>query len=133
MAEFILPYFDKLIYLLPFLKNNYSLVCHQDHHKVITVGVYSMLVCARCAGIYSGAFLVSLINIFLSRQINIARKVLFLSAIPMLFDVIGTTAGLYIYSKTGAFLTGFLFGVVSFLYFYNALLELITEMREKEL
>lgn len=133
MAEFFLPYFNKLIYLLPFLKNNYSLVCHQDHHKVITDGVYSMLVCARCAGIYSGAFLASLTNIFLGKPIGIQRKILFIAAIPMLFDVIGTTAGLYIYSKTGAFLTGFLFGVVSFLYFYNALLELITEMREKKL
>lgn len=133
MAEFFLPYFDKLIYLLPFLKNNYSLVCHQDQHKLITVGVYSTLVCARCAGIYSGAFSASLLNIFLSKPVSISRKILFIAAIPMLFDVIGTTAGLYIYSKTGAFLTGILFGVVSFLYFYNALLELLTEIREKEL
>jgi uncharacterized membrane protein len=131
MIEFFIPVSNKLVYLIPFLKNNYSLVCHQDSHKLIRIGVYSMLVCARCAGIYSGAFLVSFISIFVVKPIIIPAKILFLSAVPMLFDVIATTAGIYYYSKTAAFLTGILFGVVSFLYFYNALLELIIEIREK--
>ena len=131
-AEFILPVFDKVIYLLPFLKKNYSLLCHQDHLKLISCGSYETLVCARCAGIYIGALFASFINLFLRKSPSIGRNLLFFSSIPMLSDVLATTLKFYNYSKIAAFLTGILFGIISFSYFYSALLELLIEIRDKK-
>jgi len=131
-AEFFLPYFNKLIFLVPFLKKNYSLLCHQDPQKVIAAGSYETLVCARCAGIYLGALISSFANLFILKDFLISKKILFLSSIPMILDAVFTTFQIYNYSKIIAFLTGFLFGITSFLYFYNALLDLILELREKK-
>lgn len=130
-SEFLFPLSEKLIYLIPFLKTGYSFVCHQEGAKLITSGIYSSLVCSRCAGIYLGALAASGGILFIPRNVNVLNRYLFLSAFPMVFDVICTSLKIYNYTKTGAFFTGFLFGVVSFLYFYNALLDLITELRDK--
>ncbi len=132
LVEFLPPLWDKLFYLIPYLKQNYSFVCHQDAHKLIKSGHYETLVCARCAGIYIGAFLAALANIFIAKKVTVKKEALFIGGAPMIFDSIATTFGLYPYFKTIAFLTGSLFGVVSFLYFYNAIIELLNEIRVKK-
>lgn len=130
-SEFLVRSFSNLLYAIPFLKENYSFVCHQEKGKLIACCGYESLVCSRCAGIYIGALIASVFNLFRRERLEIGLKILVLSSIPMIIDVICYTTGLYKYSKTGAFLTGFLFGIVSFLYFYSAFIELINELREK--
>lgn len=105
----------------PFIKNMYSLVCHQHVEKTFSINDHYLYVCARCTGIYLGAFVISLFSLFslhnLPRKINL----LYISAIPMLIDVVSTTAGIYSYSKTIALLTGIFFGSVVFVYILAAL------------
>ena len=131
-AEFYIPLFNKLIYALPFLKKAYSLVCHQQHEKVIMYGIYETYVCSRCAGIYLGAFISSIINLFISKEVKLSTKVFILSSVPMFIDVIAVILNIYYYSKENAFFTGLLFGMVSFFYFYNALNNLLYELKEEK-
>lgn len=73
-----------------------------------------MLVCARCAGIYLGAFIAGLSSlIFIAPLIN--RRVLILFALPLVIDVLFTFIGVYTYSKSVAFVTGFIFGGPAYL------------------
>ena len=132
MIEFFLPYFDSGAYFFPFLKTFYGNVCHQQPEKTITLFGHSMLVCARCGGIYFGAFLSSIIILFVKFQNGIKTKYFFLAGVPMLADVILYSLGIYHYSKTVAFLTGLLLGSAAFIYFYDALLILFREKENKE-
>lgn len=89
----------------------YSQVCHQESYKCISIAETEMLVCARCAGIYFGAFIISCLFLFRKNpEINI--KIFLLASIPLLADVIFTTAELYNYYQPFAFLTGLIFGSI---------------------
>lgn len=48
----------------------------------------------------------------------------------VIIDVLLSTLGFVNYSKTSAFATGFLLGSISFIYFYNALIELLIIKRK---
>lgn len=118
---FFLLFFPPLVYAFPFVNHLYSLVCHQNPAKLITIYDGHTLVCARCTGIYSGVFLISLISLF-TTKINIeSRKLFYISLIVLLLDVLMTTFKIYEYSKLVAFSTGIFFGGVIFLYFRSAL------------
>jgi len=73
-----------------------------------------MLVCARCAGIYSGALIAGLISLLLIVP-SISRRVLILSSIPLAMDVFFTFTGVYNYSQFLAFATGLAFGGIIYL------------------
>lgn len=73
-----------------------------------------MLVCARCAGIYSGTFILGFLN-FIVIQPSISRRALILSAIPLVIDVFFTFTGVYEYSQNLAFATGLAFGGIVYL------------------
>jgi len=96
------------------LSRFYSNVCHQETTKCISIGSTSMLVCARCAGIYSGAFISGLFSLMMFTR-NISRKVLILSIIPLGLDVFFTMIHLYSYSQAVAFSTGLVFGSIVYL------------------
>lgn len=100
----------------------YSTMCHQDSARCITIGNEHLLVCARCAGIYFGAFITCLINLF-RKPIHIDKKIFIFMSLPMLLDIISVLMGLYQYSKIVASLTGLIFG--SFL-----LLLIISELED---
>ncbi len=92
-----------------------SSVCHQDHDKSVLLGKH-IYVCARCAGIYVGSFLCALILIF-GVKINIKNlKLLSITSILLLADVLSVNLGLYDYSHTIAFCTGLLFGLIIYQY-----------------
>lgn len=93
-----------------FLKQNYSLVCHQQEAKTITIGGNSLLVCARCTGIYLGALAAAIAFLLYSGKINISIKFLIATSTLLLCDVIFSSSGLYEYSKIAALFTGFVFG-----------------------
>lgn len=100
----------------PFLKLCYSHVCHQLDSKTFSINGYKLFVCARCTGIYFGAFFASFLSLFikLKNEHNINYLVYF--SLPLIFDVIFTTFNLYSYSKLLAMSTGILFGSIIFIY-----------------
>ena len=99
-----------------FLNHSYSNICHQLSQKSFSIGGTSFLLCARCAGLYLGALMVSFISLFLKEQ-KIKNLLLLASASLILFlDVLLTTFSFYPYSKIIAFITGSFVGGVIFLY-----------------
>lgn len=111
----------------PIVKRTYSLVCHQDLNKLIEFNNHKTLLCSRCTGIYSGAFIISFFMLF-SIRVNLPSLKIFITIILItLFDVLASTIGLYHYSRNIAFITGLLLGSIGFLYFYFGLKQFIDE------
>jgi len=108
------------------LSGVYSKICHQQNAKCITIGGTSMLVCARCAGNYFGAFTAGLLSLLLIVP-SISRRVLILSAIPLGMDVLFVFTGVYIYSQGIAFATGLVFGSGVYLFLLNELENLFSK------
>lgn len=97
----------------PLLNLVYSKVCQQNPAKTFSINGSLLLVCARCTGIYLGAFFTITTLLFANLHFQFSKKVLIISGVPMLLDVIFYSVGLYHYSKIIAFGTGFLFGAVT--------------------
>jgi uncharacterized membrane protein len=102
------------------LSKIYSTVCHQESAKCISIGGATMLVCARCSGIYAGALTASLFSLLLIVP-SISLKVFMLSLIPLVIDVFFTFTGVYVYSQSLAFATGFILGNVVYLFLQSEL------------
>jgi len=130
---FFLPLFqflEKTVFIFPFLKDLYGNVCHQEIAKTLHINGYALLVCARCTGIYLGAFIFSIISLAVTKKFY-QNKILLPAVVTIvIIDVLLSTFGFVVYSKISAFATGFLLGSVSFIYFYNALIELISKKRK---
>jgi len=99
-----------------FVKRIYGAVCHQRTAKTFMFNGHYFFVCARCTGIYFGALAISVISIFSLHRLPKKMLPLYISAVPMLIDVISTTLGIYHYSKLFALLTGIFFGSAVFAY-----------------
>ncbi|MBU1100072.1 MAG: DUF2085 domain-containing protein [Bacteroidetes bacterium] len=108
-----------------------KLLCHQEEQKLFHFsGCYS-LVCARCSGVYLGAFISSVLIFFV--QVNDKKGLLLITAsCIMLIDVLLTTFGVYPYQKSIAFFTGIFFGSVIFFYFNNAIHSLKLESKTRK-
>lgn len=111
----IFPHSTEVHIFSPVLKKLYSTVCYQDNLKTFTVSGEKLFVCIRCTGIYLGALTFSFISIFI-RQIRISKKVFLAGLSAIIADIIIYTSGMFSYSKYFAFVTGFVFGSVAFLY-----------------
>ena len=118
--EFVTRIYSPSLVILPVLKYNYSIVCHTETEKLIEIGGLRTLTCARCTGIYFGAFLSSLC-ILIIKNLNISTKLLLLASIPMFLDVILYTLDIYNYSKIIALTTGLLLGSIGFIYIHDAI------------
>jgi uncharacterized membrane protein len=105
----------------PILTLSFSKICHQEIDKTFKLKNSTFLICARCTGIYFGAFITSFFLLFLYRKHNPSLSFLIISLIPLLLDVLFTTAGIYPYSKNISFLTGMLFGSVLFIYILSSI------------
>ncbi|MFC2135423.1 DUF2085 domain-containing protein [Bacteroidota bacterium] len=127
--EFVIEYIPVSVYLFPWIKKTYSLVCHQESYKLIELNGLHTMVCARCSGIYIGALLSSFIALFISLKERLGIHILLIAMIPMVLDVIFYTAGLYSYSKSAAFITGFLLGSAGFFYLYYGLENIYYELK----
>ena len=102
------------------LAKTYSRVCHQESSKCILIGNESMLVCARCAGIYFGALIIGLLFLF-NRIPELKIKILVIASIPLLLDVCLILLGAYKYSQTIALITGLAFGSIIYLFLLSEL------------
>lgn len=120
MWEVFSSYFNGAIILLPFLKYNYSLVCHAQTEKLFDIGQYHTLVCSRCFGIYSGVFIASFLSLF-NIKVMINSKIFILSSLPMILDVLLFTLNFYEYSKLIALFTGVLFGITGYFYIIDSI------------
>ncbi|MCF8414298.1 MAG: DUF2085 domain-containing protein [Melioribacteraceae bacterium] len=127
MFPVVASFLPELGLFKPFIDNGISNICHQDSQKLIEFGQYSTMVCARCFGIYLGGA-ASLVLVFISCFSDVPRlKLLAGTSFILLSDVLLVNIGVYNYSKTLAFITGFLLGSVGFLYFYIPLEKFIIE------
>ncbi|MFZ0456815.1 MAG: DUF2085 domain-containing protein [Ignavibacteriaceae bacterium] len=111
----IFPQSTEVIIFSPVLKKIYSSVCFQDELKTFTFSGEKLFVCIRCTGIYSGALIFSFVSIFL-KQIRISKKLFLAGLSAVIADVALYSSGIFGYSKYFAFVTGFFFGSVAFLY-----------------
>lgn len=119
--ELLIAEEENFVLAYPFLVKVYSVVCHQHSEKLLGIGGYKTLVCARCYGIYFGALISSLLLFFIPVRFNLKNRFLLFAAIPMLLDVVFYSTGLYSYSKIIASITGLLLGGAGFFYFYQGL------------
>lgn len=117
----IFPHSTYSMVTYPILKRLYATVCHQRPEKTFFISGNRFLVCARCTGIYFGALVISLLSIFFFRKISFGIKLLYVSMVPMLADVVMTTLGIYSYVKLISFVTGLFFGSVVFIYILAAI------------
>ena len=91
----------------PFLNQVYATVCHQSPEKIISIGGENIFVCSRCAGIYLGLLLTSIISFFIIPK-NKNFNFLLLTFALLLLDVTFSNFKIYNYSKVIALLTGLL-------------------------
>jgi uncharacterized membrane protein len=111
--------------IYPYQKLIYSNVCHQNNYKSFTCNDIPLLVCARCSGIYFGAFFTSILILLLNIKLKIKTKHLLILSLPMLTDVIFLSLSFYNYNKMISAFTGFLFGSVVFIYILSGIENLL--------
>jgi uncharacterized membrane protein len=108
------------------LSRIYSTVCHQESVKCISIEDTTILVCSRCAGIYTGALISGLFSLLVTLP-EINKKILIFSTIPLAMDVFFTFTGVYSYSKSVAFSTGLAFGSIIYLLIISELANLFSK------
>lgn len=128
--EIVMHYFPNTFIFLPFLKYNYSIVCHTEPNKLFVLGSFSTLVCSRCTGIYFGSLLSIIILLFGFNKI-VNTKLLFYSSVPMFLDVLLYSTNVYYYSTYIALFTGLLLGSVGFIYIHNSIIVLLNKEKGK--
>lgn len=107
--------------IYPYLNFIYGTVCHQESAKTFSCNGTTFLVCARCSGIYLSVLIISFLTLFSINRFQIKTKYLIYFSLPMLFDVILYSIGLYNYNKIISAVSGFLFGSAVFLYILEAI------------
>jgi len=122
---FSFPFFShtdqQTIILYQLLHKLYSGVCHQLEYKSISSFGYHFHVCARCSGIYIGAFLASVFSLFYLKQKHLNIKYLYIATIPIIADVLFQSLNILDYDKLSAFLTGVIFGFTVFVFFISTI------------
>jgi uncharacterized membrane protein len=101
--------YRSLLVSKPFTHQIYSSVCHQFPEKTFSINGEQLHVCSRCAGIYLGVLASLIISLIKIRGKN-SFGLLLIASMIMLFDVVSTSFGLYMYSKPIAMFTGLFFG-----------------------
>jgi len=107
----------------PVLNLFYHNMCHQDESKLISISGINFLVCARCSGIYIGALLSSMFMVLLFRKNSFSLKILSVTSLILLIDVVLNNFILDKYNRSSAFITGLLFGSACFLIVINTIEE----------
>ena len=130
ISEYLAAEIPFLFPFLPFMKYNYSIVCHTEPEKLIRFSTYSTMTCARCTGIYFGSLVMSLLSV-LGFKNEISIKLLFISSIPIFIDIILYSLNIYQYSHIAALFTGLFLGSIGFLYIQNTIIDFLTKSKDK--
>lgn len=94
----------------PLLKISYARVCHQQPDKCFRINGSYFFVCARCTGIYIGAFSGLFFSLFsFTKYFSSTYKYFVVFSIYMFTDVLINNFLLEPYNKTSALFTGYLF------------------------
>ena len=109
-----------------FLYETFSNVCHQHFEKSLTISGIQMLVCTRCAGIYSGALITATILLTVSSSYKSIKLFLF-ALLLMLLDVVFTNLYIYTYIKPVSFATGLFVGSTGYIIILNQLENFLLE------
>lgn len=122
--------------LVTFVRELYEPTCHQITSRTIILFGTPLAVCARCAGIYSGA-LAGLVALGLARKSGERetppRWVLLAAAAPAVIDFSLGTAGLVTTSNLLRFATGAIVGIAGAFFVYPGILSLIRMLTENPL
>lgn len=111
----------------------YSPVCHQISEKSFELFGTHLLVCARCTGIYLGAFFMIALTLFKKpSSFNLNLKWFVIPSALLLIDVLASTAGIYSYSKLSAFGSGIFFGFVVLNFIQQGLRLTLTERKNAD-
>lgn len=94
----------------------FSTTCHQNPDKTFILNSGFLPVCSRCFGIYSGAFICSLLVLFQDKKFKLTLHPFILFSSVLLTDVVLVLLNIYRYSQMIAFTTGIFFGSTVFLY-----------------
>ena len=108
----------------------FSPVCHQDPARSFALCSLPWAVCHRCAGIYAGLLLVSLLPFeiaFVTRDPRARRLWVAGASAPMLLDALLPLAGVWTSNAVSRFVTGLLFGAMLSSLLAAAVTELINE------
>lgn len=105
----------------PILEKVYSNFCHQNDEKTIEIFGSKLLVCARCTGIYLGAFASAFLIMFIKIKTSENIKLLYFSFIPMILDIFFYSLKIYSYSKVIAFASGLIFGAIIIIFIFESL------------
>jgi uncharacterized membrane protein len=114
------------------LNYNYSIVCHQSVSSEINFGSAHLLVCARCAGIYLGALLISIIMLFNLLKLKLSLIPLLMFSAPLVIDAFAVRLNIYAYSKTMAFITGLMFGAIVLIYILDTIENSFNLLRKRK-
>lgn len=113
----------------------FSPLCHQHPDRCFFLAGFPMAVCARCAGIYGGAFLGLLARPWLRplTDLRMPRRGVFLAAsLPLAADAAGNFLGLWSSPASWRFAVGLIGGMILPLYFLAGLGGLIASRSEKK-
>ncbi len=98
-------------------------LCHQNPMKTPEIFGDKILLCSRCSGIYSGAFLTGsvllLFGIITRKRLSNPFRIPAFLILPAAADVMFYNAGVYDYNLIIAWVTGFLSGSGVILYIWN--------------
>ncbi len=128
-SEIIAGYFPSFSILQFITTKAFSMVCHQNPLKLICIDENCTQLCARCSGIYIGAFFLSTITLFVREVSSPNLRLLAAAIIIIILDIICYNAGLYNYSHWVAALTGVFLGSIAFLYIRNGIEKLLFELK----
>jgi len=104
----------------------FSPLCHQLPARCFVILGRPIAVCHRCAGIYLGIFLGSLVrNEFMHSSAKIRRLFLMAASVPLLLDFLLQFAGIWQGSALSRFGTGLVFGMVAAWLLLRSLTELL--------
>lgn len=116
-------HFLKDFTVLLILKNFYGSICHQIENRCFFVNDRPMLICARCSGIFGGAFILFLILSFnktLRKSLDkISYKSILIFALPLLIEWSFNFTFKTETTNFVRFLTGIIFSIIP-VYFMNS-------------
>ncbi len=118
-----------------FLYAAFSPLCHQDPGRCFSLAGFPMAVCARCAGIYGGAFVGLLIRPWLRPLTDLRlppRRTFLAVSLPLAVDAAGNILGLWSSPALLRFAVGGLWGLILPPYFLAGLGGLIASRSGKK-
>lgn len=109
------------------IHKSFSAICHQMPERSFHLFGFPLAVCARCTGIYLGAFIGVVCYPFI-RNLSCfsfpSRRWLILALIPISIDFIGGVSGLLVNTHLSRALTGLMAGSVASFYLIPGLIEI---------